>query len=144
MRIEIQQQLLHHVVDAWRNRDSAHRPYALWIRQHDPLPIYGGYLETPLRVVWLLDERGLRQRSVWDYARFYAVQCDRLWCSSIWPEPNPIFGRVHEIGWAAFAQYAGTDDYYLEIVWGGLDGEGHRVTIDHSGLLHHGGSLWRA
>ena len=124
-------------------------PWGVWIARHDPLPAragpewYGPPLHTPPCRAWFLDGRGLRERNVWEYVRFWVVQIDRPWCQRVWTwEPNPLFGRLHEIGRAAFAAFGGPQDVYVETTWGSLWARGAQLTLDNNGQLIVARVLW--
>lgn len=161
--------LLATVEQQWREIPSEQRPKRVWICSHDPLPpdivdqitipLHGGLLlgfvaahdvsagivnqiTSPLREVWLLDEWGIRKGDVWAFLRFYTVHIVQPWCARTYRERNQIFGRVHEIGLAAFASYRGTDNIYLETVWGNLHGRGGRYAVDQQGVLKLVGPEW--
>ena len=75
--------------------------------------------------------------------RFWVVQLDRPWCKRfLTSEANPIFGRVYELGRAAFAAFNGTQDVYVEKVWGSLWGRGQRLSIDEDRNVSIVKELW--
>ena len=77
-----------------------------------------------------------------NFSRFYTVHGLQPWCGRMIREKDTIFGRVHEIGLAAFAEYRGTNDVYLETIWGNLHGRGGRYTADERGNLKLVGPRW--
>ena len=48
------------------------------------------------------------------------------------------------IGETAFAPYEDSDDYYVEVLWGGLWGEAWRVGWGSTGQMLIKNGLWRA
>lgn len=78
--------------------------------------------------VWFLDKYGLHSRNIWEWQRFYTVHFEQPWCSKFFSmEPVPVFG-AGQIGLAAFASFAGADNYYLEMLWDGKWGKGWEVS----------------
>jgi hypothetical protein len=135
--------LLAAVEQQWRDLPPEQRPKGVWIRRHDPLPPDAvDRMPTPVRAVWFLDERGLRKGDVRSFLRFYTVHIVQPWCARAVPEKNQIFGRVHAIGLAAFASYRGSDEVYLETIWGNLHGRGGRYSLDEHGALKLVGPEW--
>lgn len=92
---------------------------------------------------WFLDKNGMGERSVWEFRRFIVVHFEQPWCGRIWEEPSiPINTKRYEIGMAAFAQYEGGSDVYLDWVWGGLFGRGWRVKFGEDGVAVDYHALW--
>ena len=51
----------------------------------------------------------------------------------MWGESSNWWSKDREnIGFASFAQYENTSDYYFDSLWGGLFGRGWKVTFDTS------------
>lgn len=65
-------------------------------------------------------------------------------CGRMFPEAgSPVFGhRTHEIGFAAFASYADSDDLYLKMDWGGTGSRGLRISVAPDGSLLTRQQLW--
>ena len=110
----------------------------VWITRHRPLDSQESEIkigDSFPQAAWFLDNDGVREENVWKWQRFVAVQISHRppWFSGTeggWR--TSIFGRTHEIGWAAFAPYRDSDLYYLETVWGYLHGMGNAITFDDS------------
>lgn len=67
---------------------------------------------------------------------------ERLWDTARLASRDPRFSRMFLIGMASFAPYSGSQDIYLETVWGGLWGRGCRLTANQRGLLEPARELW--
>jgi hypothetical protein len=147
--------VLQSIVDEWESLGQRSflkewpDPWGVWVALHDALPpradatLYLSGLRTPVRRVWFVDTNGLRERDVCEYARFWVMQIDRPWCKRfLTSEANPIFGRVYELGRAAFAAFDGIPDVYLEKIWGSRWGRALRLTIDESGKPVTQKDLW--
>jgi hypothetical protein len=76
-----------------------------------------------------LTKEGLEERNPWDYANFSAIHITQLWSSkSEWMSSDVFGGReLHEIALARFAPYIGTDEVYLDYLWGRLFGRGYVI-----------------
>ena len=142
----VQDAVLHHIEAMWQANRQDGRPWSVWVRQHKPLPPAASQARTPVCATWFIDRRGIQPRSPWAYARFHTVHFDQPWCAKMFGEPaNPLFGRRrHEIGLAAFARYIDSTELYLEMVWGGLGGQGWRVAVGWDGTVHIRQRLWIA
>ena len=130
--------MLQRIEAEWRELAPQFTPPMMWIVRHQP--IESGVAELNSRgsfpeAVWFLNEDGMRAKDVWKWQRFVAVQMQ--------PRPpwfagtgsyfqSSVFGKTHEIGWAAFAPYENSDLYYLEKVWGHLFGVGDVITFEDS------------
>ena len=77
------------------------------------------------------------------FVRFWTVQMP--WATGALPIPYQTdFTRVrHRIGLAAFAPYGGTDEFYLETIWGGMSASGMHATV-RDGQFEILGFLWIA
>ena len=83
--------------------------------------------------VWFLDNDGVQPRTIGEWQRFYRVQYEQFWCRRFWgKEPVKALG-AGGLALAAFAPFAGTDRYYLEVLWGGLWGHGDEVALGADG-----------
>lgn len=163
MDAEIERPLFHYIRDEWCEvracawaQTVAHRepwPWGVWICLHDPLPPGAQAARTPVRVVWFLDDDGLRRRSLWEFLHFWTVQIERAGGVPGYAPARAVGARaindadarspVFRIGRVAFAEYDGTDEIYLETNWGGLWAQGQRLTV-RDGALRVMGDLWRA
>ncbi|HEX8033219.1 MAG TPA: hypothetical protein VF510_05195 [Ktedonobacterales bacterium] len=116
----------------WNPLPKERWPWGVWIRQHDPLPASApdiDELPTPLRKAWFLSEDGLRQMNPWSFLRFWTVQGIRPWAAPDFHVEDVAFARPRwRIGYAAFAEITGSDELYVETVWGGLWARGRLVT----------------
>ena len=119
--------------ESWRRDTAGRQPWGAWIALHDALPAgdqsFLSIPSAPVRRVWFLDAGGSRERSAWEYVRFHVVHSVQPWCGRTTREVPAIFGRVHEIGLAHFAQFAGTSDVYAGMQWGSLWGRGVRLAV---------------
>ena len=108
-------------------------PWGVWIRLHDSLPTKASASEgptTPLRKAWFLGETGLRQMDPWSFLRFWTVQFIRPWAAPHFYVQDAAHARPRwRIGCASFAEIIGSDEIYLETVWGSLWGRGQLITI---------------
>lgn len=131
--------------DQWANHEGEQWPYGAWIRLHEPLPVGADQIETPLSAAWFLDANGLRRMDTASFVRFWTVQIQQTWVTGFATSPDHAdFTRTrHRIGMAAFAPYGGTDEFYLETIWGGLSASGMRATV-RGGQLEILGFLWIA
>jgi hypothetical protein len=134
--------LLSEVKRQWRHLPPERRPQAVWIAHHEPIPPHVDRITTPLLAVWFLDQRGIKVGDVWAFLRFYSVHWVKPWCARTIREKDAVFGWVHEIGLAAFAEARGTTDVYLETIWGNLNGRGGCHAIDERGGMIPVGPQW--
>lgn len=127
----------HEVADGlWNPLADERWPWGIWIRLHDPLPAHesqsdeGPSPNTPLRKAWFLNEDGLHPMDPWSFLRFWTTQFVRPWAAPDSYVEDVAFARPRwRIGYASFAEIAGSDEIYLETVWGSLWGSGRLVTI---------------
>lgn len=117
----------------WDPLSEERWPWGVWMRLHDPLPSGASDIEAPttlLRKAWFLSEDGLRRMNPWSFLRFRTVQFIRPWTAPNVHLDDAAFARPRwRIGYAAVAEITGSDEIYLETVWGGLWGRGRLVTI---------------
>lgn len=122
---------LNKIRQEWKYVNLKDRPWGVWITQHEPIAetVTDGILYlSPITRAWFLADNEVKERNVWEFCRFITVQGVQPWCSKLGRESTGIFsGGTHEIGLAAFAQYEGRHDLYLEMIWGGRNGRGMRV-----------------
>ena len=134
---DIRSAVIQRLVREWRSVQQADRPWGMWIREYASLPPDAqGLRETavPLRV-WFVDDAGLREESIWKWARFFATR----------PVDHSDAGkRLFAIGRVAFARYAECGDLYVEAVWGPTHGWGSRWSFDEDSERVPKGSLWRS
>ena len=146
MRAEVQQHLLSHIEGEWRTllRFSP-RPWGAWIRRY---PLNAAPPDSPLRkqavplAVWFLDRHGISRKSVCEYRKYAVMQLEQSWCKRPFGEPSPAGGRLFEIGQAAFAPVPIDDEFYVELQWGGLYGEGRLVALGPGGSVNLKHRLW--
>jgi hypothetical protein len=80
----------------------------------------------------------------WLFVRWWTAQIERPWRAPSGDVWEAAFTRPrHRIAWAAFAEYAGTNELYLETVWGGTWARGQRVVV-RSGGVEVVSDLWMA
>jgi hypothetical protein len=116
----------------WNPLPEEHWPRGVWIRQHGPLPASEpdiDQLTTPLRKAWFLSEDSLRHMNPWSFLRFWTAQSIRPWAVPDSYVEDVAFARPRwRIGYAAFAEITGSDEIYVETVWGGLWASGRLIT----------------
>lgn len=114
------QQSLLHIEAEWQGLSETWRPWGFWVREYGPLPIdaYDVDFQAVPRRVWFRDRAGLCPENVWKWMRLVAAQT---------LAPTARTGDQFPIGQTAFAPYAGSDDYYLEVLWAGRNGTGWRA-----------------
>ena len=84
--------------------------------------------------VWFFDRSGLREENIWSWMRLVAARTLTPYTFSVPLSP---------IGLTAFAPYEGSDDYYVEVLWGGRWGMAWRVSRGSEGQMLNK-ELWRA
>ncbi len=154
---EIQALCIQYITDEWRKlrplklRDEPPipPPWGVWIRLYDPVSPRVNAIDdrrNVLRKAWFLDAQGAQERDPWVYARFITVNGYRPWASGrVEPvRPEALWGRYHQIGLAAFAEFDEADAIYLEMQWGTLFGHGYRMIVDEKGVLRIEKNLWRS
>jgi hypothetical protein len=122
-------------------------PWGVWVRQYEPISPRLTVVDDrscSLGRVWFLDERGVRERDPWEYARFIVVNWYRPWAVGQSAPQVAIWGPLHEIGLAAFAEYAGGDTIYRETQWGTRFGQGCEMRACLRGGLEIVRTLWRS
>ena len=129
------------------------RPPVAWVREHEaispdqasPASWDSTEIPTPLRSVWLLDRNGLQPRDPQAFVWFWAVQMDKVWNQRASSSPGGLNHRRDPRwpGHAAFAELAGTDEFYLETMWGRQTcGRGDKVRVSPSGVVQRTAELW--
>jgi hypothetical protein len=99
-------------------------------------------IQTPLLHAWFITSEGVSRDATCSFQRYQVINIDQPWCSKISREKQPAIGKVHHsIALAAFAQYEGTNEFYLETIWGGTSGRGTRVQVVE-GRVALGQTLW--
>ena len=139
MAPETQENVLRHVVQEWAKLPAGERPWGIWITRHGPVPedlVELRHEAHPANHAWFLDDRGLREASVWSFRRFYVTQFVQPWCRSFCQQA--VLTNSHHlfpIAMAAIAPYAHSRDVYLEITFGPLSGRAYRITINEDTRL---------
>jgi hypothetical protein len=82
-----------------------------------------------------MEQDGVEQRDTSEYLRLHHAQFGGEWQSR-------HFFRASGLALAAFAPYAQTDEFYLEITWDSLSGHGYRVRPTKDGTLEIVAVLW--
>ncbi|HEV8190109.1 MAG TPA: hypothetical protein VGP82_01270 [Ktedonobacterales bacterium] len=133
--------------DRFADHQGEKWPYGAWICLHEPLPVGMDEVNIQINVPWsaarFLDSDGVRRMEPAAFLRFWTVQIQRPWATGAATFPYQVdFTRPrNRIGVAAFAPFDGTDEIYLEAIWGGLWAPGQRVDL-RGGGVHIGGTLW--
>ncbi len=163
-------QILSLIRDEWQAIPPEYAPWGVWIAQYPPIPAdardapqqsqsdgspvsasvsfsANADIPYPRRSVlraWLLQGADLptQERDIWEYLRFWVVHFERPWDPYYLAPGDPRFDRTYELGLGAFAPYAGSEDWYLETIWGSLWGRGRRVRKMPSGGLAENEVLW--
>ena len=143
------QQLWSLIRGEWNALPEAGKPWGVWIRLYAPLAVTADHLQQealPLQA-WFLEE-GMEwphERSIWAFARFWAMHFERRWAVADCATLDPRFSaRCYPLGLAAFAPYADSQDLYLETIWGGRWGWGRRLSLTPEGLIERSQGLWIA
>jgi hypothetical protein len=111
--------------------------WGIWVRQYPAIPDKSDavdFLAFPDKV-WFVEGLKVRQENSWKWMRLVAAV--RL-------APSPCRDMFFSIGQTAFAPYEGSDDYYVEVLWGGRWGEAWRVGISPEGKFVVKAGLWKA
>jgi len=136
-RDNMTRQILVKIKDQWRMLGEDYRPWGFWVREYTPISANAhdvDFKSVPERV-WFCDGSIMREENVWSWMRFVAAKILAPQRSATW---------IFPIGQTAFVPYEGSDDYYVEVLWGGLWGEAWRVSISPEGKLTVKASLWKA
>ena len=150
MKAKTEALCLQYITNEWRELRSDLRhdeslSWAVWIRLYNPISVgmnsVGDQVNTLMKV-WFLTERGLEERDPWEYARFIMVNSYRPWSAMSTPPQVIIWGEIHEIGLAAFAECIEQDLIYLEYQWGNLWGKGYCMKVDVEGQLQIEKRVW--
>lgn len=130
-------QILVKIRAEWRSVPEEYRPWGFWMREYAPIPAGADSLDfqTVPERVWFFDKSGMRSRNVWNWMRFVAAKL-------LAPDKSPT--RMFPIGQTAFAPYEGSDDYYVEVLWGGLWGMAWDISRGPDGRMLTKSELWRA
>lgn len=153
MRSEIRTLCIQYIIEEWhklpllnlRDEPPIPPPWGVWIRFYDPIPFGTNVIDdskSVLRKTWFLDKQGVQERDPWEYARFITVNSDCPWAAENLKPHMTIWGTVHQIGLAAFAEVIGTDAIYLETQWGVRWGHGYQMKINEDGVLQIERTLW--
>lgn len=146
MQEKIKRYLLGRVTREWASLPDGSRPWGVWVRYYPPVAADVTHIgvDSPFPLqAWFLGKSGLGERSVWEYQRFHVVHWKQPWCGRVLGEKSlPVSTGPHEIGRAAFAQYADDSGVYLDWIWGGLCGYGRRVRFDAGGEPVDDEALW--
>jgi hypothetical protein len=129
--------LLARIGAEWQTLSETWRPWGFWVREYSSLPADADdvdLLAVPQRV-WFHDQAGFRSENVWKWMRFVAAQT---------LAPTIRATDRFPIGLTAFAPYAGSDDYYLDMLWAGRHGVGWRVALGSDERIIIKQDLWRA
>ena len=142
----IENTLVDSIVREWQGLPASLCPWGVWIRKYSQMPPGKDQVDASVlpQWVWFLDKYGLHSRNVWEWQRFYTVHFEQPWCSKFFSmEPVHVFG-AGQIGLAAFAPYAGMDNYYLETLWDGRWGHGWEINFGIDNQLLARTELWIA
>jgi hypothetical protein len=145
MQEEIKTYFHQRVEDDWESVYKQARLWAMWIRYYPPISVGADDIDSsqiPLQV-WFLTKSGLSEHSIWEFQRLQTVHFIKPWCGKMWGESSNWWSKDKEnIGFASFAQYENTSDYYFDSLWGGLFGRGWKVTFDTNGNDVEWTGLW--
>ena len=129
-------QMLAKIKAEWRSVPEEYRPWGYWVREYAPLPADADTVDfqSVPKQVWFFDKSGVRKEDVWSWMRFVAAR-------TLAPSVSPT--RLFPIGLTAFAPYQGSDECYVEVLWGGLWGMAWHISSgSESQMLNK--ELWRA
>ncbi len=136
-RENMTRQILVKMRDEWRRLPIEDRPWGLWVREYAPVPASADGVDfgsVPERV-WFSDRSGMREENVWSWMRLVAAKA---------LGPEKTLSWLFPIGQTAFAPYDGSDDYYVEVLWGGRWGMAWRISSGSRGQMLIEQELWRA
>ncbi len=111
-------------------------PVGVWLSRHEPVSAPDYNLVTDVIETWFLGEGKISRRNPSEFLRFVTVHSTRPWATGMDRPPSGIFGSIHQIGVAGFAQVAGTEDYYFQYQFGGCFGRGDIYHQSPDGQLH--------
>jgi hypothetical protein len=139
-----QNSVLHYIEEHWSRLSDESRPWGVWISGHDNFSQSSTQLDSIVQSVWFLDKKGIKKRSLWEFARFYTVHFAQPWCSRV--EAKTVWGSTendsYPIGIAAFAPLQEKNSVYIEVQWAGKFGQGSKCFVDESGLVYEQNRLW--
>jgi hypothetical protein len=128
--------ILAYVVGEWQRLQpmgDAQPPRGVWMCTHEPVPVDTvDRIETPIRNAWYGNTIGVHERDVDSVVRLRANV-------DAW-NGRPYF----RWGWAHFARLESEPVYYLECLWGPLDGYGVQAAVTDRGLVLTSSYLWRS
>ena len=136
-RENMTRQILVKIRSEWRQVPEEYGPWGFWVREYASISADADSVDfeaVPERV-WFFDRRGMRQENVWSWMRSVAVGSLAGYTLSVPLSP---------IGITALASYEGSDDYYIEVLWGGRWGEAWRVGWGSTGQMLIKNNLWKA
>ncbi len=135
-RDKITQHVLVKIRDEWRKLPIEDRPWGFWVREYAPISASADSVdfESVPEWVWFSDGPRMRKENVWSWMRFVAAKI---------LAPQRSATRLFPIGLTAFAPYEDSDDYYVEVLWGGRWGMAWRVSRGSEGQMLNK-ELWRA
>jgi hypothetical protein len=123
------------------------RPEKAWIALHQPVAreVESSFINSSVSRAWLLENERVQERPVHVFSRFAAAHMDKPWLVGEIEQPrSPIFDRYkHEFGIVRFAQLQNTEEYMLEMSWGGLNGRGMVIGIQNLSATELRG-LWKS
>jgi hypothetical protein len=143
----LQTALIYHILHEWRSLPAQQQPWGVWIREYQPVAdVARGIHASSLPIAaWFADEHGVHKRSVWAWQRLATVHFHKPWGSRFFQtETSSPFGRRYELGLAAFAPLADAAAVYIEMVWGGLNGQGWLFELDEEQRSDTSRKLWVA
>ncbi len=147
MRRHVQQHVLRYIAHEWTHLPVGTRPWGAWIGLFETLApttdcILAHPVASALRTAWFLDERGVFERDVWEFARFWAVQIERPWFGGTYgpSRPKPSADDDLPLRRATFALIEGESAIHVETMWAPLYGAGQRVILNTRGQVQTSGS----
>ena len=146
MQEKIKNYFLERVQQEWKDVPFDYQPWAMWIRHYAAISADStdgiDSSAIPLQA-WFLTKDGLFARNIWEYQRLQTVHFIQPWCGRMHGESSNWWVRNQKgIGFAAFAQYENTLDFYFDCTWERLFGRGWRVKFDENGEAVDWEGLW--
>lgn len=146
MNAEVADACLAQVQSLWTRTAENLRPFAVWIVERLPVTPPEFHEQTGVHRCWYLDDNGIASKHRLDYIRFLEMQSPHAPSSA--RSAMGVFGnrqgQIHAIGLAAFAPIAGSEDVYIEYIWGAKFALGSVYAFDAAGgKLNLLDNVWR-
>ncbi len=140
----IQNKIVEFITSQWKALPLNSKPWGFWIRHYLTIPFNSEYkfYGDPV-AVYFFSENRLVEKNIWDWKRFETIHCIQPWCMKMYGEPYLMkASKIHEIGLTAFGEFENRNDFYIELIWGGLFGFGHQAFLNTENKIELERMLW--